>query len=137
VTAHRLGRDLVAHRVLTELCCGTIVVVQRPAQPLAPLDRACVCPMARLWADESVPQPLMIKRLAEAEGIDATDAAALLRMDRKRKKKSSNEAWQSPSDQEAEITTPQRRRKPAVRNFNATPQSAVISSAARLPKRSS
>ena len=45
-----------------------------------------------------------LKRLAEAEGIDATDAAALLRMDRKRKKKSSNEDWQSPSDEEAEIT---------------------------------
>jgi transposase len=45
-----------------------------------------------------------LKRLAEAEGIDATDAAALLRMDRKRKKKSSNQDWQSPSDQEAEIT---------------------------------
>jgi transposase len=45
-----------------------------------------------------------LKRLAEAEGIDAPDAAALLRMDRKRKKKSSNEDWQSPSDQEAEIT---------------------------------
>src|SRR5271163_30966 len=45
-----------------------------------------------------------LKRLAEAEGIDAHDAAALLRMDRKRKKKSSNEDWQSPSDKEAEIT---------------------------------
>ena len=45
-----------------------------------------------------------LKRLAEGEGIDAKDAAALLRMDRKRKKKSSNEDWQSPSDQEAEIT---------------------------------
>lgn len=45
-----------------------------------------------------------LKRLAEAEGIDATDAAALLRMDRKRKKKSSNEDWQSSSDPEAEIT---------------------------------
>jgi transposase len=45
-----------------------------------------------------------LKRLAEAEGIDAHDAAALLRMDRKRKKKSSNEDWQSPSDREAEIT---------------------------------
>jgi transposase len=45
-----------------------------------------------------------LKRLAEAEGIDATDAAALLRMDRKRKKKSSNEDWQSPSDEAAEIT---------------------------------
>jgi transposase len=45
-----------------------------------------------------------LKRLAEAEGIDAPDAAALLRMDRKRKKKTSNEDWQSPSDDEAEIT---------------------------------
>jgi transposase len=45
-----------------------------------------------------------LKRLAEAEGIDAPDAAALLRMDRKRNKKTSNEDWQSPNDQEAEIT---------------------------------
>ena len=45
-----------------------------------------------------------LKRLAEAEGIDAKDAAALLRMDRKRKKKSSNEDWQSPVDGDAEIT---------------------------------
>jgi transposase len=45
-----------------------------------------------------------LKRLAEAEGIDAKDAAALLRMDRKRRKKTSNEDWQSPSDGEAEIT---------------------------------
>lgn len=45
-----------------------------------------------------------LKRLAEAEGIDAKDAAALLRMDRKRKKKTSNEEWKNPSDEEAEIT---------------------------------
>ena len=45
-----------------------------------------------------------LKRLAEAEGVDAQDAAALRRMDRKRKKKSSNEDWASPSDGEAEIT---------------------------------
>ena len=45
-----------------------------------------------------------LKRLAEAEGIDAKDAAALLRMDRKRKKKTSNEDWNSPSDEDAEIT---------------------------------
>src|SRR5262252_4207002 len=44
-----------------------------------------------------------LKRLAEAEGIEAKDAAALLRMDRKRKKKTSNEDWESPSDGEAEI----------------------------------
>jgi len=45
-----------------------------------------------------------LKRLAEAEGIEGEDAAALLRMDRKRKKKTSNEDWKSPSDEEAEIT---------------------------------
>jgi transposase len=45
-----------------------------------------------------------LKRLGEAEGIQAPDAAALLRMDRKRKKKSSNEDWQSPVDGDAEIT---------------------------------
>jgi len=46
-----------------------------------------------------------LKRLAEAEGVDAADAASLRRMDRKRKKKTSNEEWASPSDAEAEITT--------------------------------
>jgi transposase len=45
-----------------------------------------------------------LKRLAEAEGIDAPDAAGLLRMDRKRNKKTSNADWQSPSDEDAEIT---------------------------------
>jgi transposase len=45
-----------------------------------------------------------LKRLAEAEGIEAQDAASLLRMDRRRKKKTSNEDWQSPSDGDAEIT---------------------------------
>ena len=45
-----------------------------------------------------------LKRLAEAEGAEVKDAAALLRMDRKRKKKTSNEDWKSPSDEEAEIT---------------------------------
>jgi transposase len=45
-----------------------------------------------------------LKRLAEAEGVEATDTAALRRMDRKRRKKTSNEDWTSPSDAEAEIT---------------------------------
>ena len=45
-----------------------------------------------------------LKRIAEAEGVDATDAAALRRMDRKRRKKTSNADWESPSDGEAEIT---------------------------------
>src|SRR5882724_10041646 len=45
-----------------------------------------------------------LKRLAEAEGVEAKDAAALRRMDRKRKKKTSNEDWASPSDGEAAIT---------------------------------
>src|ERR1019366_5915612 len=45
-----------------------------------------------------------LKRLAEAEGVNAKDAAALRRMDRKRRKKTSKEDWESPSDGEAEIT---------------------------------
>ena len=45
-----------------------------------------------------------LKRLAEAEGMEAPEAAALLRMDRKRKKKTSNEDWKNPIDEEAEIT---------------------------------
>jgi transposase len=45
-----------------------------------------------------------LKRLAAAEGKEAKDAAALLRMDRKRTKRTSNKDWESPSDGEAEIT---------------------------------
>jgi transposase len=45
-----------------------------------------------------------LKRLAAAEGVEAKDAAALRRMDRKRAKKMSNQDWESPSDPEAEIT---------------------------------
>ena len=44
-----------------------------------------------------------LKRLADAEGVDAQDMAGLRRMDRKRKKKTSNEEWVSPGDGEAEI----------------------------------
>jgi transposase len=45
-----------------------------------------------------------LKRLATAEGEETSDAASLRRMDRKRKKKTSNEDWASPSDAEAGIT---------------------------------
>ena len=45
-----------------------------------------------------------LKRLAEAEGLNGKDAATLRRMDRRRKKKTSNEDWESPSDGDAEIT---------------------------------
>jgi len=45
-----------------------------------------------------------LRQVAAAEGVETTDAAALRRMDRKRKKKTSNEDWASPSDAEAEIT---------------------------------
>ena len=45
-----------------------------------------------------------LKRLAQAEGVEATDAAALRRMDRKRPKKMRNEEWVNPNDREAEIT---------------------------------
>ena len=44
-----------------------------------------------------------LKCLAEA-GLEATDQAALRRMDRRRKKKGSNEEWVNPYDPEAEIT---------------------------------
>src|ERR1700728_3928848 len=45
-----------------------------------------------------------LKRLAQAEGAEASDAAALRRMDRKRPKRMRNEEWVNPHDQEAEIT---------------------------------
>jgi transposase len=45
-----------------------------------------------------------LKRLAEAEGLAASDAAALRRMDRRRPKKASNAEWVNPHDPEAEIT---------------------------------
>ncbi len=45
-----------------------------------------------------------LKRLAEAAGLEATDEAALRRMDRRRKKKGSNEEWVNPHDPQAEIT---------------------------------
>lgn len=44
-----------------------------------------------------------LKRLAQAEGVEAPDAAAVRRMDRKRAKKMSNEEWVNPHDPEAEI----------------------------------
>ena len=44
------------------------------------------------------------KRLAEAEGLEATDEAALRRMDRRRSKKGSNADWINPHDPEAQIT---------------------------------
>ena len=45
-----------------------------------------------------------LQRLAQAEGVDTADAAALRRMDRKRAKKMSNDEWVNPNDAEAEIT---------------------------------
>ena len=45
-----------------------------------------------------------LERLAEAEGVEAQDAAAVRRMDRKRAKKMRNEEWVNPNDPEAEIT---------------------------------
>ncbi|HEY2384970.1 MAG TPA: transposase, partial [Terriglobia bacterium] len=48
--------------------------------------------------------PGILKKVAEAEGMEAPDAAVSLRLDRKRKKKTSNEDWKSPADPEAEIT---------------------------------
>jgi transposase len=44
-----------------------------------------------------------LQRLARAEGMEAEDAAAVRRMDRKRAKRMSNEEWVNPHDPEAEI----------------------------------
>jgi transposase len=45
-----------------------------------------------------------LKRLAQAEGAEASDAAALRRMDRKRPKRMRNQEWVNPQDADAEIT---------------------------------
>jgi len=45
-----------------------------------------------------------LRRLAAEAGIDASDDEAVRRMDRKRKKKTSNGEWVNPHDPEAEVT---------------------------------
>jgi transposase len=45
-----------------------------------------------------------LRRLATEAGIDSTDDDAVRRMDRKRKKKMSNEEWVNPHDRDAEVT---------------------------------
>jgi transposase len=45
-----------------------------------------------------------LRRLATETGIDAADDGAVRRMDRKRKKKTSNEEWVNPHDRDAEVT---------------------------------
>ena len=45
-----------------------------------------------------------LQRLGEEAELEATDEAALRRMDRRRKKKGSNEEWVNPHDSQAEIT---------------------------------
>lgn len=45
-----------------------------------------------------------LRRLAAEAGIDAGDDEAVRRMDRQRKKKTSNEEWVNPHDPEAEVT---------------------------------
>src|SRR5216683_2273944 len=45
-----------------------------------------------------------LRGLAQQAGIDSTDDAAVRRMDRKRKKKTSNEEWVNPHDRDAEVT---------------------------------
>src|SRR5437879_2801354 len=74
----------------------------RRTKRTAPIANAAMKSIVRRDTGESYTGYL--KRLAEAEGVDAKDASALLRMDRKRIKKTSNEEWKSPVDEEAEIT---------------------------------
>src|SRR5712671_2208081 len=45
-----------------------------------------------------------LRRLAQEAGLDGTDDEAVRRMDRKRKKKTSNDEWVNPHDPEAEVT---------------------------------
>src|SRR5205085_6846653 len=45
-----------------------------------------------------------LKDLAKAEGLENPTREQLARMDRKRKKKGSNQEWMSPSDADARIT---------------------------------
>ncbi len=45
-----------------------------------------------------------LKRLAKASGIHTPSRQALARLDRQRKKKSSNKEWESPTDPDAKIT---------------------------------
>lgn len=45
-----------------------------------------------------------LRKLAQAAGIDPNDDDAVRRMDRKRKKKTSNEDWVNPHDPDAEVT---------------------------------
>lgn len=45
-----------------------------------------------------------LRQLAAQAGIDADDEEAVRRMDRRRKKKTSNEEWVNPHDPEAEVT---------------------------------
>jgi transposase len=45
-----------------------------------------------------------VRKLAQQAGIDSSDEEAVRRMDRKRKKKTSNEDWVNPHDPEAEVT---------------------------------
>src|SRR6266576_5130269 len=45
-----------------------------------------------------------LRRLAAEAGIDGADDEAVRRMDRKRKKKTSNDEWVNPHDPEAEVT---------------------------------
>jgi transposase len=45
-----------------------------------------------------------LRRLAAEAGLDGADDDAVRRMDRKRKKKTSNEEWVNPHDPEAEVT---------------------------------
>src|SRR5271170_1958805 len=45
-----------------------------------------------------------LRGLAQQAGIDSTDDAAVRRMDRRRKKRTSNEEWVNPHDRDAEVT---------------------------------
>ena len=63
---------------------------------------AAMCSIVRRDTGESYMEYL--RKLAQQAGIDSSDDEAVRRMDRKRKKKTSNEEWVNPHDPEAEVT---------------------------------
>lgn len=58
--------------------------------------------IVRRDTDETYPE--FLTRLATASGLKTPSRAALARLDRRRKKKGSNEEWKSPADPDAKIT---------------------------------
>jgi transposase len=109
VTISRTRRliDVATHQevfgwVLKRLACGGLLKGKTIGIDSTTLEaNAAMKSIVRRDTQESYTEYL--QGLAEAEGVNARDAAALRRMDRKRSKRMSNEEWVNPHDTEAEI----------------------------------